>query len=134
MFERYTSLQTLYLPNFDTSSLTDMDYIFNGYSSLKYIDISNIKDSKNLLKFAVSELNSKESLTVCQNDTINNNPSAFNKCLKNIDDIFVCNNIQTTIPLIQTTIPILYSTIPQIKTTIPIILSTISQIQTTIPI
>ena len=100
MFERYTSLQTLYLPNFDTSSLTDMDYIFNGYSSLKYIDISNIKDSKNLLKFAVSELNSKESLTVCQNDTINNNPSAFNNCLKNIDDIFVCNNIQTTIPLI----------------------------------
>ena len=68
MFERYTSLQTLYLPNFDISSLTDMDYVFNGYSSLKYIDISNIKDSKNLLKFAVSELNSKESLTVCQND------------------------------------------------------------------
>ena len=134
MFERNTSLQTLYLPNFDTSSLTDMDYIFNGYSSLKYIDISNIKDSKNLLKFAVSELNSKESLTVCQNDTINNNPSAPNNCLKNIDDIFVCNNIQTIIPLIQTTIPILYSTIPQIKTTIPIILSTISQIQATIPI
>jgi len=42
--------------------------------------------------------------------------------------------VQTTIPQIQTTIPIIQTTIPQIQTTIPIIQTTIPQIQTNIPI
>ena len=130
MFYKCSSLQYLNLSNFDTSSVTDMhemffqctslkyliisnfdftkvqisDEMFKDVNNLEYIDIYNIKVSQNIQ----DKLNGlkNEKLTVCQNNTIIT--EVINNCSKNIDDndnILVCNNIQTTIPLIQTTIP-----------------------------
>ena len=140
MFYECTSLKYLIISNFDFTTTDNTDYIFDEVNNLEYIDIYNIKVSQNIQ----DKLNGlkNEKLTVCQNNTIIT--EVINNCSKNIDDnddILVCNNIQTTIPLIQTTIPqiqttipLIHSTIPQIQTTIPIMYSTIPIIHSTIPL
>ena len=57
--------------NFDKISKTDnIEYIFKDLKKLEYIDIYNIKDSKNILKGELNELNNKTNLTVCQNNNV----------------------------------------------------------------
>ena len=162
MFQGCSSLQTLFLPNFDTSSVTLMNNMFYDCTSLKYLIISNfnfdevsdiggilynlknleyigiynISDSKGLFKTHAEEqgLNNKENLTVCQNNSVViTNPNATYDCCNIINDNLVCNNIQTTIPIIQTTNPIIKTNNPMIQTNIPLIQNTIPKIQNTIP-
>ena len=163
MFQDCSSLQTLNLSNFDTSSVATMKNMFYGCSSLKYliisnfnfdkisktdnieyifkdlkkleyIDIYNIKDSKNILKGELNELNNKTNLTVCQNNNVViTNPIAIYNCCNIIDDNLVCDIIQTTIPQILTTIPIIQTSNPMIQPSIPLIRTNINQIQTNNP-
>ena len=82
-------------------------------------------------------------LTVCKKHSfvINNKNAKYNCRNIIIDDLLVCDSIQTSIPIIQTinpiistTNPMIQTTLPLIQTTIPRILATIPQIETTIPI
>ena len=154
MFQGFSSLQTLFLPNFDTSSVTLMNNMFYDCTSLKYLIISNfnfdevsdiwgilynlknleyigiynISDSKGLFKTHAEEqgLNNKENLPVCQNNSVViTNPNANYDCCNIINDNLVCNNIQTTNPIIKTNTPMIQTNIPLIQTTIPKIQNTI---------
>ena len=138
MFYNCTSLKYLIISNFNFDNGNYyIDHFIENLEKLEYIDISNIKDFYESFKFIFEEnFNNKENLTVCQGDLkYIDNKNAKYECLRDddIDDNFLCNNIQKTIPLIQTTIPKIQTTIPKIQTTIPQILSTIPQIITTIP-
>ena len=46
MFAGCSSLQTLNLSNFNTSSVRDISYMFNDCTSLKYLIISNFNLDK----------------------------------------------------------------------------------------
>ena len=138
MFYNCTSLKYLIISNFNfDNGHYSKDHFIENLEKLEYIDISNIKDYyTSFKKFFVKNFNNKENLTVCQGELkYIDNKNAKYECLRDddIDDNFLCNNIQKTIPLIQTTIPKIQTTIPIIQTTIPLIQTTIPKIQTTIP-
>ena len=137
MFSECTSLKYLIISNFNFNNITHnwnswVSRIFKDLQNLEYIDIYGIKDDNNLLKDEVNALNNKDNLTVCNNSVVITNPNAIYDCCNLIDDILVCNNIQTTIPIIQNTIILIQSIIPQIQTTIPQIQTSIPRFQTTI--
>ena len=116
MFEKCTSLKSLYLSNFDTSSVKSFGQMFYGCTSLKYLDISNfyfdnydynndwtngnifynlaeleyinIYNVQDSKGFINNELNNKDGLYVCQKDNaFITNSNIINKCF-----------IQTTFP------------------------------------
>ena len=142
LFKECTSLKYLIISNFNFDKVEYYTGIFDDLQNLEYIDIYNIEDINGVLKGQVYGLNEKDNLIVCQNNKdIITNQNAINNCSYIIDEILSCNNILTTIPLIQTTNlmiqtinPLIQTTIPLIRTTIPIIHTTIPIIQTTIPL
>ena len=75
MFFNCSSLEYLDISNFDTKNLKEvedmrgMESAFDGLSNIKYINLYNITNSDDL-KSAISVLNNKSDLIVCQKEDI----------------------------------------------------------------
>ena len=85
MFRYCTSLKSLNLSNFNTSSVTDMSYIFNYCSSLKSLDLSNFDTSSVTdMNKMFSRCSNLESLDISNFNMMN---------IKNCNDMFGNVNI-----------------------------------------
>ena len=78
-------MEYLDISNFDFSNIVNSDGISNVISSseaIKYVNLSNVKNYDNLKKEISdnSNLNTKNDLTVCQNELIIDNENAAYVC------------------------------------------------------
>lgn len=87
MFNGCTSLEYLDISYFDTGLLESFSNMFSGVNNIKYINLYNTKNIDALTKAISisSNLNTKNDLTVCQNEVIVNNENALNECCDYLD-------------------------------------------------
>jgi len=90
-FRECESLISLDLSNFNTSNVRYMVYIFNGCSSLKYLDMSGLNLNQASLDFSFTNCNNLRYINL-ENITFTSRVRYGLSALNNINNLIVCQN------------------------------------------